>query len=86
VTAAAREPKPSAWPGVDKASEGHFPNRRKPRDKFCFTRIKKLVSYKIEPSLNALFFSSSEAKVNKLAGLIGRNSGQLAPWIFFCFP
>jgi hypothetical protein len=26
VTVAAREPKPSAWPGVDKASEGHFPN------------------------------------------------------------
>jgi hypothetical protein len=27
VTVAAREPKPSAWPGVDKASEGDFPNR-----------------------------------------------------------
>jgi hypothetical protein len=27
VAVAAREPKPSAWPDVDKASEGHFPNR-----------------------------------------------------------
>jgi hypothetical protein len=27
VTVAARKPKPSAWPGVDKASEGHFPNK-----------------------------------------------------------
>jgi hypothetical protein len=26
VTVVAREPKPSAWPGVDKASKGHFPN------------------------------------------------------------
>jgi hypothetical protein len=24
VAEAAREPKPSAWPDVDKASEGHF--------------------------------------------------------------
>jgi hypothetical protein len=31
VTVAAREPKPSAWPGVDKASEGHFPNSTLPR-------------------------------------------------------
>jgi hypothetical protein len=28
VAEAAREPKPSAWPDVDKASEGHFPQHR----------------------------------------------------------
>jgi hypothetical protein len=27
ATEAARESKPSAWPGVDKAYEGYFPNR-----------------------------------------------------------
>jgi hypothetical protein len=27
VAEAAREPKPSAWPDVDKASEGHFPQQ-----------------------------------------------------------
>jgi hypothetical protein len=30
----AREPKPSAWPGVVKASEGHFPNRA-PDQRMC---------------------------------------------------